>query len=294
MLCLSCLLFVSLQQRPDFRADVRLVRVDAEASVDGRLIDGLTKEDFRIRDDGARDILYFGHTEKPLDVILVFDASGSMRPSVEAVASVAKVALGELRPGDRVAVMAFDADTDLVQGFTEDLSGVEAAIRRVLARTFIANSQIQRAAADAARHFQFEPPSNRRRAVLVITDDLGSTRDRRALPDLWEADAVLSGLIVSSRAAAVQQRIFFPPSWFGLGIAGIAEQAGGDTIRAGDPADGFHRMMQRLRRRYNLHYEMPDGRPGETRTITVGLSDAAAKRHHGAKVRARTGYVVPK
>ena len=118
---LPLLVLVALQARADFRADVKLVRVDAEVSEDARLIDGLTKEDFRVRDGGkARAIVYLGHAEEALDVILVFDTSSSMLPALERVADVSRAALGQLRPGDRVAVMAFDADTDLVTDFTSD------------------------------------------------------------------------------------------------------------------------------------------------------------------------------
>jgi hypothetical protein len=57
---------------------------------------------------------YFGHAEEPLDVLLVFDTSASMLPAIARVADVSRAALGELRPGDHVAVMAFDEDTDLI------------------------------------------------------------------------------------------------------------------------------------------------------------------------------------
>ena len=85
MLRASCLLvlLVVFQPRADFRTGVKVVRVDAEVSEAGRLIDGLTKDDFRVRDEGKmREIVYFGHAEEPLDVILVFDTSSSMNEFV--------------------------------------------------------------------------------------------------------------------------------------------------------------------------------------------------------------------
>ena len=51
--------------------------------------------------------------------------------------------------------------------------------------------------------------------------------------------------------------------------------------------------MRRIRTRYSLYYAMPDVKPGSRRTIHVELSDDAAKRFPKAKVRARTGYIVP-
>jgi VWFA-related protein len=291
---LAWLALVAFQARADFRADVNVVRVDAEVSAGARLIDGLTKADFRVRDEGKpREIVYFGHAEEPLDVILVFDTSASMLPAVERVAEVSRAALGELRPGDRVAVMAFDADTDLVADFSGDLDQVQTVIQNeVLRRTFVANSQIQPAAHDAARHFLRQPRSNRRRAAVMITDNKGSSRDESALADLWEADTVLSGLIVPGMA--MRSRMLFPPSWFGFGgITGFAERTGGDAVKVDDPGGALREMIQRLRVRYSLHYEMPQAKPGEHRSIEVELSPDARRRYPGAGIRARSGYVVP-
>jgi VWFA-related protein len=291
------LALVAFQARADFRADVKVVRVDAEVSEGARLIDGLTKADFRVRDEGTpREIVYFGHAEEPLDVILVFDTSASMLPALERVADVSRAALDQLRAGDRVAIMAFDAKTDLISDFMGDFDRVQAVIQnQVLRRTLVPNSQIQPAARDAARHFLGQPRTNRRRAVLMITDNLGSSRDERALPTFWEADAVLNGLIVPGMA--VRRRVLFLPVWLppsGIaGISDIAEKTGGDAWKVGDPGSAFRQMIQRLRVRYSLHYEMPQAKPGERRTIEVELSPDAKRRYPGAGIRARSGYVVP-
>jgi hypothetical protein len=52
-------------------------------------------------------------------------------------------------------------------------------------------------------------------------------------------------------------------------------------------------MIQRLRLRYSLHYEMPRAKPGEQRSIKVELSPDARRRYRSASIRARSGYVVP-
>jgi Mg-chelatase subunit ChlD len=236
---------------------------------------------------------YFGHADEPLDVLLVFDTSASMLPAIARVADVSRAALGELRPGDHVAVMAFDEDTDLIADFTGDFDRVQAVIQNdVLGRQVIPNSQIQPAAHDAARHFLLQPRSNRRRAAVLITDNKGSSRDERALAALWEADAVLSGLVVPGMA--MRGRLLFPPAWFGVGsITEIAERTGGDTVKVDDPGSALHQMIQRLRLRYSLHYEMPPARPNERRSIKVELSAEAGRRYPGARIRARSGYIVP-
>ena len=60
-----------------FRSGVSLVRVDAEAiDASGRVVAGLTKDDFRVLDDGAAQALVnFSFEEEPLDLILLFDTA---------------------------------------------------------------------------------------------------------------------------------------------------------------------------------------------------------------------------
>src|SRR5687768_16198270 len=108
---MSALLAVVLlvaQMPMTFRTEVALVRVDAEVTVDGLPVEQLQKEDFRITDNGKPcEIVYFGFQEEPLDLVLLLDTSYSMRPVVERISHQATSALRELRPGDRIAVMAF-------------------------------------------------------------------------------------------------------------------------------------------------------------------------------------------
>ena len=76
-------------------------------------------------------------------------------------------------------------------------------------------------------------------------------------------------------------------------MKGIAEKTGGDSIAADDAGPSFRDMMHRIRSRYSLYYPLPEGKPGSTRTIHVELTGEAAKQHPKARVRARTGYMVP-
>jgi VWFA-related protein len=247
---LLVMLLAALQARPDFRADVKVVRVDTEVSADARPVDGLTKEDFRVSDEGKLvEIVYFGHAEEPLDIILVFDTSASMLPAIERVAEVSRAALGELRSDDRVAVMAFDKDTDLIADFTSDFDRVQTVVQDdVLRRTFVPVSQIQPAAYDAARHFLRQPRSNRRRAVVFITDNIGTSREKRALPALWEADAVVGGVVVPG--VDMTSRLPVPASWLNSSnISDIAQRTGGEAVKVDDPGRAFRQMIQRMRLR---------------------------------------------
>jgi hypothetical protein len=159
---------------------------------------------------------------------------------------------------------------------------------------------IQAAVDAAALRLMKEPRSERRRAVLIITDDYGvrTRREQSVVRDFWEADAILSGLIV--RNAGVQAlntvgTILGPQNLLlRAGMKGIAAKTGGDTIQSGDAGAAFQESMHRIRSRYSLYYVQPEGKPGSTRSIRVELAGDATARFPAAHVRARTGYVVPK
>jgi len=283
-----------------FQADVSLVQVDAQvATADGRIIGGLTKDDFRVLDQGKeQNILHFSNGEENLDLILLFDISDSMRPVVQAVSQAARDGLQELRRGDRVAVMVFNTRTQVLAPFTEDLGAVERTVMDLGMMNFTGGTYIQTAAEDAAKFFLREKPGRRRRAVLMVTDNVGlrTRQEITVVRNFWEADALLSGLIVrDGKMAAVRtvttilgpQRLLIE-----AGMKGIAEKTGGDTMNADDPAAGFREAMHRIRSRYSLYYATPPAKAGETRTIRVQLKDETAKHYPKARVRARSGYVV--
>jgi VWFA-related protein len=290
------------QETPTFKTRVSLVHVDAEVvGEDGRIVTGFTKDDFRVLDQGKEQpILHFSSGEDPLDLILLFDISGSMKPKVQEVAAAAREGVQELRQGDRVAIMVFNTHTRLVLPFTNDLERVQQSIRSdILALPFGGGTFIQSAVSDAAKRFLREPRTARRRAVLIITDDMGmrTQRESSVVRELWEADALLSGLIVR---AGVYQAVnvvstIMNPSRIAMqaGVRGIAAKTGGDFIPSGDPAAGFQESMRRIRNRYTIYYAMPEAKPKTQRTVRVELTSQAAKQHSKAKVRARTGYFTP-
>jgi len=296
-LLLATLLFLLLPQTPPaFRTGVSVVRADADVRDGRNTIDGLTANDFRITDNGQpQKILYFGHTDEPLDIILLFDTSGSMMPAVQQVSDVAQLALATLRPDDRAAVMAFDADTALVADFTSDIAAIDDVIRRrVLTRPPRANIQIQSSAAEAARHFRTQPAGNRRRVVVIVTDNMGLKKDGRAIADFWESDAVLAGVVVPGLASMRHSRMMSPIGWFGIGgIDDIVSRTGGEKLKVDNAGDGVRQMMQRLRQRYTLHYEMPAARPGDERHVKITLTGDAARQYRHARITAREGYTVP-
>lgn len=284
-----------------FHSAVSLVHVDAEVLQDNRTLDSFHKSDFRVLDNGKEQtIVNFSAEEQPLDLILLFDISGSMRPLVAQVAAAGREGLREMRPGDRVAVMVFNTRSRLVKDFTENMDAVGDAIERdVMGLEFGGGTYIQDAVDDAALRLKRERRTERRRAVLIITDNYGRTtkNDENVSRDFWEADALLSGLIVRTSETQTMHTLgaIMSPTSMLLehGMSGIATNTGGDVIKTDEPSTAFRDMMRRIRMRYGLYYNLPDSKPGKEHTIKVELTKEVAARYPKFQIRARKGYVTP-
>src|SRR5437868_6420075 len=121
-LCLS----VSAQDKEPaevIKVNTELVVFDAQVidKKTKRVIGDLTKDDFELSDNGARQqISYFSRDELPLSIMLLLDVSGSVRPILHQIRDGALNALQRLRPQDQVAVVAFANTSRLAQNFTND------------------------------------------------------------------------------------------------------------------------------------------------------------------------------
>lgn len=285
---------------PEYHAQAALVRVHIEVLNGGRFVQGLKQGDFELFDSGRRvqpsDLL---ESEEPLDLVLLFDVSGSMEPRVTQVARSARLALEDLRPEDRVAVMTFARWSKVVLEFTSNLAEVETVISRdVIGANFRGDTHLLAAVDEAARHVSRKSPRGRRRAVLLFSDNRGAVtlRESTVVRRLWEADASLS--LVELPLAGYEQpgmgSMLAPGAGVFATVDRVVEQTGGDIVRGNRPGDAFRQMMRLLRTRYLLLYAMPPGKAGEVRKIEVRLSEAARRAYPDAIVRARSGYVVPR
>ncbi|MBI4892480.1 MAG: VWA domain-containing protein [Acidobacteria bacterium] len=278
-------------QTPTFQTGVSQVRVDVEVYDRGGPVSNLALQHFKVKDNGhEQKVVHVTQNEEPLDVILVFDISGSMKKTVENVAATARKSLGQLRQGDRVSVMTFASRPRLLCGFTEDLQAVQTTIERdILDEPFEGATRIWDASYESGRvHFR-QGRSGRRRAVVMITDNLGQKGKRdddEALEALWEADAVLCAVVIGNPEFERRER-------HAIHVDKIVRETGGDLIYSEDPGEAFQKMIQRIRSRYSVYYEQPKGKGGEFRSVKVELQGEAKKLHPDARVNARKGYRLP-
>jgi len=70
----------------------------------------------------------------------------------------------------------------------------------------------------------------------------------------------------------------------------VAEQSGGDNMSV-DQASALEDTLTRLRQRYAMHFNLPDGvRAGQERNLVIDLSSAARRRYPDAELRYRRTY----
>lgn len=189
-----------------FRSDVSLVRVDAQVvDRDNRAITGLQAEDFILREGGKpQQIRNFDRENMPIDVLLLFDVSASMRPHVERIASAAHQAMQVLGEHDRVGIMVFDRSSRLRLSLRSNRQEVERELEAMLRHeTFRGGTDITRGLLDAASYIAREGRHDARRAIVILTDDqTEKERDEERVSNaLARADAVLSLLLAPDAMA---------------------------------------------------------------------------------------------
>ncbi len=284
------------------RADVTLVRVDAQA-IDGKKpIAGLTKDDFLVFDEGARQpIGYFGRDTEPIHLALLLDVSGSMKQYLARMAVAARQALRPLAPSDEVAIVFFGRIIRIAQPLTSDFDEAAVVVREALMESRVgAGTAINPSIAETANYLRNEARNKPgRRAIVILTDNKGlnyQLATETVLKTLYEADAVLNAIVTPNAKPPVPDRpgAYVNPDFSPSDVFKLARESGGEVLAGEKTGETLTQMIERIRVRYSIHYSAPGGEAGSVRRVRVELSPEARKRFPRAEIRARSGYIVPR
>jgi Ca-activated chloride channel family protein len=178
------------QDRPerDQDAPVKLKAdfVSITASVvdqNGRAIKTLKAGDFMIYEDGVRqEISNFSTTEGPFTLMLLLDISGSTLNDIELMKRAARGFLSELRKDDRVGVIVFSRDVEMIAEISDTRARVEAAIDEIASTSGIEGSRYTEKTGtsfyDALYLAVEESPLKQaegRKAIVCMSDGVDST-----------------------------------------------------------------------------------------------------------------------
>ena len=158
----------------------------------GRLVSDLTRNDFRVFEDGTQQPLSdLALRQVPVDVALMVDSSSSVASNLEDFRVAAEGFAARLATDDRISLIKFDDKVELLLDWTKSRFQLHRALNRVEAGMFTRfNDALLLAARD-----QFAAAAKSRRAVIVLTDgiDHGSSSSslETALQSLLQAQVTV-------------------------------------------------------------------------------------------------------
>jgi Ca-activated chloride channel family protein len=187
----------------------------------GKPILNLKQPNFRVFEDGKpQEVLEFSTTAAPFEVALLLDTSGSTRADLALIQRSAQYFIDSLRPGDRVAIIAYKtgyqreratALVDVVSELTDDRTRLKAALDKV--GTSNGTPYYDSLVEIAQNIFGKEPtPEFRgRRALVALTDGVDST----SVSEFDEGREYLEKVGVMTFFIQVDTRQFFEESLLG-------------------------------------------------------------------------------
>src|SRR5882724_443848 len=138
----------------------------------GRLITELTRNDFRIFEDGREQPLSdLALRQIPVDVVLMVDASSSVATNLDDFRHAAEGFANKLAAEDRISLITFDDRVQLLQDWTQSRFQLHRALNRIEPGMF---TRFNDALLLAARQ-QFASGKSRR-ALIVLSDGIDSGR----------------------------------------------------------------------------------------------------------------------
>jgi Ca-activated chloride channel family protein len=156
-----------------FRSGIETVMLAVSvADGRGRPTSTLDQSEFQVFEDGVlQDISVFARDPQPIALSLLLDSSTSMEDRLSIAQEAAIGFSRRLGPRDVAQVIDFNNDTQIRQTFTNNLSALETAIRRIRAggstalytALYIAMSELTRVGFERA-------DTIRRQAIVVLSD----------------------------------------------------------------------------------------------------------------------------
>lgn len=270
---------------------------------DGRFISGLQQRDFRIFENGVEQkVDYFQSVEQPFTVVLMIDVSPSTAFQIDEIHEGAIAFVNQLRPADRVMVVAFD---DTVRVLSQPTNNRRILREAIYQAQFGDGTSLYEAIDRVINRELVNIPG--RKAIVIFTDGVDTT-SRRAnyqstISDVEEVDALIYPIRYNTERSyggyGGRRQRSRADDWIGIILGGgnvplgrgpagtspqeyetgrryletLAQNSGGRKFEADSTYNleaAFAGIAEELRRQYSLgYYPEKPGQVGERRRISV-------------------------
>jgi len=286
---------------------------------EGRLINDLTRNDFRIYEDNRLQPLSdLALRQVPVDVVLMVDASSSVASNLDDFRRAAEGFAGRLQADDRISLIKFDDRVELLQDWTKSRYQLKRALNRIEAGMF---TRFNDALMLASREQFGAAVAKSRRAIIVLSDGIDSGRGTSSLEGALQAliqsqvtvyvvsnteiarankRAELDQLLGSSGSALQFNQLRIDDLREGLRVLDRSEQnlyqlaqaTGGRLYKplTFDALEStYAEVADELRHQYALYFTpLNKTRDGSFRRVRIETANPAYKPH------TRVGYFAPK
>ena len=263
--------------------EVEVVQVTATVTdSDGRFIKGLTRDQFRVKEDGVvQRLTAFAGENIPLEIVVAVDVSQSMTESMATLKAAVRTFLKSLRPADQVTLLAFNDNIFTAARRSTDPEQRAKAVDRLApwGGTALFDAML------TSLNMVGKQPG--RRALVVFSDG----EDQNSVATLKRVEARLetsdATIYTIGLGRSVRDRDLAQV------MARMSQMSGGrsfliDAIQELDKV--FADIVEELSNQYLLSYgSSNDKRDGSWRKITVELNGLSHQVRHRQGYRAAGG-----
>jgi Ca-activated chloride channel homolog len=291
---------------PEEKKDEDVVRIDTDLVIvpvrlsdkNGRPIPDVKQSEFRIvENDVEQEVAYFQNEDQPFIVALLLDMSYSTVFKLHDIQATASLFVSQLRPQDKVMIVAFDEKVRVLCKPTSD----QKVMRLAIESTQIGSGTSLYTALDEVLNDQFSKIEGRK-AVVVLSDAVDTSSKlaspKRIADDLTESDILIYPIQYDTYDDVQKNRRKDMPVQYDEDdrpyrvdrgpvrgeraedytrgrefFADIADRTGGRVYRANSNTNlkaAFSAIAEELRKTYTLGYYPSNGRiPGESYSIKV-------------------------
>ena len=241
----------------------------------------LPREAFQLFDEGRQQeiAIFEPETSQPLDLALMIDASLSAHKEISFEQEAAAHFIRQVvRPGDRLAVFSFDEDVTQRASFSDNVAGLQDAVRRIPngAGTSIYDAVLLASRSLAQR-------GDDRRRVIVLVTDAGETTSHYDF-DAARREAVSANVLLYTIVVRPVKNENGRNTAGEHALETMTDTTGGGMFYPDTPQELtaiFDRIDRELRTQYRLaFYPNPRGPANTYRSIDVKITTGNYQVRH--------------